>query len=901
MTPDDPGQALALSPFIQKLDQRYPDWLPALADSGRLSGDLPPAREALDESIRQHGLDVGLRRYRNREMLRITWREITGTAPLAQTLSDLTVLAELCLEAAIETHHQALVERIGTPRDQEGEAQQLVVLGLGKLGGGELNLSSDIDLILCFPATGSCDGRRGLANEQFFTRLARAVISSLSKATEDGFCFRVDTRLRPFGEAGPLVCSFGALEQYYQREGRDWERYALIKARPVAGDRAAGDRLLADLTPFVYRRYIDFGAVEALRDMLGAIRADAARRERGEDVKRGPGGIREVEFLVQCVQLLRGGRETALRTPSLNQALATLGRLGLFPAERVDSLGQAYAWLRRLENAIQAQHDQQTHRLPTGEDLDRIVRIMGEPDAGHLRRTLAGVRAQVTDALEASFPAQGLHPDVAPETGSGRESGAARHDDGDWLTRLTDAGIPGWTDFLSRIQRLALTDRASQRLDTFMGLLLDRLYGHPGSATVACDAGVSLDDAVISDIQQLVLAICRRSAYLALLVQNPAALDRMLDLFARSDWVADTVIRHPSLLDELIDPALGHDLPDRAELAHSAARMAGRPGEEEQAIDNLNYLKRAQSLRVAVAELEETIESTQAERRLSDLAEVLIGQCLNLATAMIAARHGTPDGHGLAVIAYGSLGAGDMSYGSDLDLVFLYPGDQGASDGARPLAAETWYTRLVRRLLALATTVSPAGRLYEIDTRLRPNGRSGLLVSPFSAFERYQLDKAWVWEWQALTRARSIAGGPALTGRFNAIRDRVLARPRDAAVLQREIPAMRARMREQATGSPFKHGPGGLLDIDFLAQLGVLELADQDEALRTTSDTRAQLERLGALGWLPADDARTLIAAHVALTRARHLEALSRTNAAAGPDLDPVIAICARHGIVASA
>lgn len=885
MSPHALRAPLDLSPFLAELDRRHPDWLPGLDAEGRLAEDAPPRRETLDEQIDAHGLDAGLRRFRNREMLRLTWREITATASLVQTLADLSRLAELCLQAAIDAHEKALTERFGTPRDDHGNGQSLVVLGLGKLGGEELNLSSDIDLILCFPQGGECDGPRSLANEQYFTRLARAVIGSLSALTEDGFCFRVDTRLRPFGEAGPLVCSFAALEQYYQREGRDWERYALVKARPVAGDRVAGQDLLARLSPFVYRRYIDFGAVEALGEMLGAIRRDAARQERGDDVKRGPGGIREVEFLVQCVQLLRGGRELSLRTPSLKQALAAVEALELLPPDRIDRLRDAYHWLRRIENAIQAQHDQQTHELPVGEDLDRVVRIMGEPDANALRDSLTRVRAQVSAALEASFPRQGGHGASEADSGAGYERSAPEA----WRASLESMAGAEWSDFLAQLRRLALTDRARQRLDDFMGLLVGRL------------AALDPDSAVVADVQKLVLAITRRSAYLALLVQNPLALERMLQLFTESDWIAATVIRHPSLLDELIDPALGQDLPDRDELTQSAARLAGHQDDEEHAIDNLNYLERAQMLRIAVAELEGAIDSTDAEQRLTVLAEVLVGQCLALAERRLSARHGTPPGEGLAVIAYGSLGAGDMSYGSDLDLVFLYPDDDGASDGPRPLAAETWYTRLVRRLLALATTVSPSGRLYEIDTRLRPNGRSGLLVSPLAAFERYQHEKAWVWEWQALTRARPVAGAVELGERFNRIREAVLARPRDAAVLREEIPAMRERMRAQASGSGFKHGPGGLLDIDFLAQLGTLEVADRHPALRAATDTRQQLAALGAAGWLPESDARTLIDAHQALTRARHWEALCRSGPADTPDQEAIRALCARHGIAAPA
>lgn len=870
MPADDPRQPLALSPFLARLNQRHPEWLPELEASGRLSTSSPPAARDLDDVVEQHSLNAGLRRFRNREMLRITWREITGAAEVFETLADLSRLAELCLERALAHHHAALVERFGTPRDEEGRPQSLVVLGLGKLGGGELNLSSDIDLILAFPSAGSCDGRRALANEQFFTRLARAVIASLNEPTEDGFCFRVDTRLRPFGEAGPLVCSFSALEQYYQREGRDWERYALVKARPVAGDRAAGARCLQMLTPFVYRRYIDFGAVEALQEMLDAIRADAARRDRGDDVKRGPGGIREVEFLVQCVQLLRGGREPALRTPSIVAAMAALESLELLPAERVRVLRDAYAWLRRLENAIQALHDQQTHRLPTGEDLDRVARILRVESPPALRAELDARRCTVTATLEASFP----RPAEAPETSTA------------WDERLCALEGPDWQAFLKRLRRLALSDRARRRLEDFMVLLIRSLEGRRMSADAQ------------ADIQSLVLAISRRSAYLALLVQNPPALERMLDLFQASGWVAGIVIRHPALLDELIDPALGRELPDRGDLALSMDRLAPRGEDPEAALGSLNYLKRAQSLRIAVAELEATIGSTEAEARLTELAELLVDRCLRLAVAGVEARHGPLPGGGLAVAGYGSLGAADMSFESDLDLVFLTADGQEASAGDRPLAPETWYTRVVRRLLALSTTMTPAGRLYEVDMRLRPNGRSGLLVSPISAFERYQQESAWVWEWQALTRARAVAGDAELGERFEAVRRTVLARPRDPGRLREEVPAMRARLRTQGGGDRFKQAPGGLHDIDFLAQLGVLEQAPAHAALRIPTDTRAQLRALATVDWLSREDAERLIDTHVALTRARHLEALCRGGSGTVPDTDTAAVICARYGLL---
>lgn len=866
---------LACSPFLQRLDTRYPEWRTGLQQEGRLDNDVPPDAGTLANTIRERGLDAGLRRFRNREMLRITWRELAASASLKQTLQDLSTLAELCLQAAIDAHEGELIERHGVPRDSEGTQQKLVVLGLGKLGGRELNLSSDIDLILSYPSSGACDGKRGLSNEQFFTRLSRAVIGSLAELTEDGFAFRVDTRLRPFGEAGPLVCSFAALEQYYQREGRDWERYALLKARPVAGDRAAGEAILQRLKPFVYRRYIDFGAVESLRAMLDAIRADAARKERGNDVKRGPGGIREVEFLIQCVQLLRGGRETMLQTPSLLEALAAIEVLELFPARRVAALRDSYTFLRRLENAIQAQQDQQTHSLPDDEALSRITRALGLASPQALLAKLERTRSTVTAALDESFPRQG--EDLPGNI--------------DWRTMLRDQ-LPGNpTEFIDSLERRALGPRGRQRLDQFMPRLIEALQARGASVPGADPA---MGD-VTNDVYELVLAISQRSAYIAMLVQNPQALERMLDLFIASDWIAATVVRHPALLDELLDPALGRDIPDRASLMATVERMATRGGEEEQ-VDALNYLKLAQSLRIAAAELDSAIDASRAEALLTELAEVMLESGLSLAQRMLAGRHEPPPGPGLVIIGYGSLGGGDISYRSDLDLVFLYPDAEPGPAGT--LAPETWFTRLVRRLLAIATTTTPAGKLYDVDTRLRPNGRAGLLVSRFGAFERYQKDKAWTWEWQALTRARPVAGNAALGASFNELRREVLRRQRDVAQLHQEVCEMRARLREQHPGGdPLKHGPGGLLDIDFLAQLGVLSEAWQNPGLCEATATRAQLDGLGASGWLDAEESRLLIDTHQALTQARHRQALCRGGCDQVPETARAAVICSRYGI----
>jgi len=845
------------SDFAAHLLERFPAWSEGLDDAA------PPDVAALAEAIRQHGLDAGLRRFRNREMLRIVWRDLTGTATLGATFEHLGRLAELCLEAAIEAHERRLVEAHGTPRGADGSPQRLFVIGLGKFGGGELNLSSDIDIVFCYPESGSSDGRRSLANEAFFTRQARAVIASLGELTEDGFCFRVDTRLRPFGQAGPLVSSLAALEQYYQREGRDWERYALIKARPVAGDRNAGARFVDDVRPFVYRRYIDYSAIEALQEMHANVQQDARRKDRLDDIKRGPGGIREIEFLAQSFQILRGGREPTLQTPSLDGALSAIEGLGLLGPEAVAEIRRDYAWLRLLENRIQALRDQQTHRLPAGEDRERIARAMAEDDVAALEASLERTRERVADRFQAIFPRR----DEAPGEdrwaalwrklhGSSQDpTASAELDDNDPLAL-----------FARRLERVALSQRANQRLDRFMPGLLQRLEARrPERET-------------LNRVFDLVLAVCRRSAYLVLLTQYPKALDRMLDLFGRSAWIADKVIRFPALLDELIDPALGRQLPTAPELEASVDRILQSAPGAEALLEGLNYLKLATELRVAVGQLQAGLPAAAALAILSDLATALLRGVLVAAEREIVVRHGrfAPPGEsatdelngpaGLAVIGYGTLGAGELGYGSDLDLVFLFEPSTTPSNGARPLPPEQYYARLAQRVLGFLTLMTPSGRLYETDTRLRPNGRAGSLVSSVDAFREYQVNEAWTWELQALTRARFVAGSRSLAARFTRIRQEVLCRARDPGQLAVELRDMRERMRQEqaarqgeALSASSKHGPGGLVDIEFVAQCGVLASARLYPRVIQATGTRRQLEELASIGWLDPKQARVLL------------------------------------------
>lgn len=859
------------SEFASDLLARHPDWLEDLNEFH------PPAATALALQIGEQGLDRGLRLYRNRMMLRIIWRDLCGLATLGETFTSLTRLAELCLQAAIDEHGARLRKKYGRPRDPEGVEQKLFVIGLGKFGGAELNLSSDIDVMFCYPRRGSCDGPRELENDRFFTRLARRVIASLSDLTEDGFCFRVDTRLRPFGDSGPLTSGMAALEQYYQREGRDWERYALVKARPVAGCLQAGAQLMENLRPFVYRRYIDYGAVEALQEMHANVVEDARRKDRADDIKRGSGGIREIEFLTQCFQILRGGREPGLQTTSLDAALGEIERLGLLNGDTVSEIRHDYVFLRLLENRIQAQRDQQSHRVPPGADRERIARAMYEESTEALERSVARTRKRVSERFHDIFPSR------APESSGAQWVEQWHRLQADRQGTEPPDTPPGaaLANFLQRLDRIALSQRARRRLDRFMPELLERLD---------C---MTLADETVDRALDLVLAVCRRSAYLALLIQHAPALDRMLKLFDRSPWISEQVIRFPALLDELIDPSLGRQVPTVDELSANVQRLLAATQGTEAVLAGLNYLRLASTLSISVGQLQGSLSSTQAQQGLSSLAVAVLRGVLAVAGREIEERHGSfPDAEkntandrrhdgSLAIIGYGTLGARELGYRSDLDIVFLFEPRGERSDGARPLPPERYYARVAQRVLSFLTVMTPSGRLYEVDTRLRPNGRAGALVSSIKAFHEYQLKEAWTWELQALTRTRFVAGNRRIEAQFKRIRQDVLCRERDATKLASDLLDMRQKIKREHEADPSvashrspKLQPGGLVDIEFIAQLGVLLSARAYPRVLQATGTLDQLHELDAIGWLPGEEFSVLERTLQELQESRMMAAL---------------------------
>ncbi len=880
------GRVFAGSEFVARGIARDPGLLEDLLRSGDLLGDYAPgelqgkAQAALAGVGDDAELGLALRRLRQREMVRIAWRDLAGWAPVEEVLEDLSALADACINAALDTLYAWQCKEYGTPLiasgPAAGEAQRLVVLGMGKLGARELNFSSDIDLIFAFPEPGQIRGKRGISHEEFFVRLSQRLIQALNDVTAAGFVYRVDMRLRPYGDSGPLAMSFAALEDYYQSQGREWERYAMVKARALSGTGAGTPAAIAELEdmlrPFVYRRYLDFGAFEQLREMKAMIQQELERRGLQQDIKLGPGGIREVEFIAQAFQLVRGGREPALRERRLLVVLQRLAAMDLLPGYAAQRLAEAYRFLRRVENRLQAYADEQTHQLPEDDTARlRLAFTLGYPGWSEFLRALDKHRRVVHGQFEQVFSApQALKPAASGEASfEALWSGLLDAADARVLfAALADDEVE---ELLRRLNAFrdgaalrALGTRGKPRMDRLMPLLL-------GAISEAAQPAQTF-----ARVLEVLEAIAGRSAYLALLVEHPMALSQLVRLCAASPWIAERLARYPLLLDELLDPRQLYTPPERADLEQQLTlRMAQIDADDlEQQMDALRQFQKAAVLRVAAADVLGATPLMRVSDYLTDLAEVLLQQVLALCWARMLRRHGAPGGaagaKGFAIIAYGKLGGIELGYGSDLDLVFLHATQAAGSrsDGPKPLDAAVFYARLGQRIIHVLNTLTPAGVLYEVDMRLRPSGASGLLVTSLDAFAEYQRSEAWTWEHQALVRARPVAGDATLAEAFATVRREVLGRPREAAVVQREVREMRERMRQElADRNPerfdLKQGPGGIADIEFMVQYLVLRHAHEHPNLLVWSDNIRLLETLGAAGLLASGSADSLAAAEL--------------------------------------
>ncbi|MCG8671607.1 MAG: bifunctional [glutamate--ammonia ligase]-adenylyl-L-tyrosine phosphorylase/[glutamate--ammonia-ligase] adenylyltransferase [Pseudomonadales bacterium] len=895
-------QVMVASDYVVDQLVRFPELLAALMDSDALqstykAGDIRSLLQTqLEEVSEAKALDKALREFRRFHMVRIIWRDSCRLAKFAEVTQDLSDLADACVAEAVRLHYQWLAPVWGTPfyKDSE-EPMPMVVLGMGKLGACELNLSSDIDLMFAFPYEGETQGgSRSLTHRDFFVRLGQRVIKSLDEINADGFVFRVDMRLRPYGTAGALALSFDAMETYYEEQGREWERYAMIKARPMGDDLGEGENLLCRLRPFVYRRYIDFGVIESLREMKALINREVLRKGAIDNVKTGSGGIREIEFIAQAFQLVRGGQDLDLQERSLLKVLGLLAQIQLLPDKAVKELHDAYIFLRDVEHRIQALADRQTQNIPDDEVSQlRIALGMGFSEWSQFKKTLDEKRHGVRNHFESVIAAQHEEEQSNIDNSDAQSLWLDDIDEEELHELIVELGFSEhdvehvWAiirDLRENKVVVHLQPVPRQRLDKLMPLII-AACGSQGDGLTALERVVAL-----------VQSILRRSAYMSLLVENPSALDRLANLSCASPWVAELMARYPVLLDELIDPNSLFSPPPVAELKNELRQLMLRIPEDdfEQQMECLRQFKNVHLLRVAASEITGSLPVMKVSDYLTWTAETILQEVLELAWKQMVERHGYPIKENgdrcdpdFIIVGYGKMGGIELSYTSDLDLVFVHGAASNKStDGDRSIDNNMFFTRLGQRIIHILSTRTASGMLYETDMRLRPSGNSGLLVASLKAFEQYQNEQAWTWEKQALVRARVVAGCPALAESFNEARARILAQHRDPDTLATEVVEMRHKMIDHLSESKkrtlepedlaadklfhLKQDPGGIVDIEFLTQYFVLCYGENNPSLLEWPDNVRLLEAIQKAELLTAEEAEVL--------RDAYLEYRSRTH-----------------------
>ena len=801
----------------------------------------------------ENALNRLLRDLRQRVMAVLIVRDLGGQADLSEVTRTCTDLAEVAFATACAWHHRDLAEVHGEPLDSRGRPQRMIVVGMGKLGGRELNVSSDVDPIFVYPEDGETTGPRKLASHEFFVRLGRRLISSIGATTPDGFVFRVDMRLRPYGDEGPLASSFAMLENYFYTQAREWERYAWIKARPLTGERH--DELEALRRPFVFRKYLDFGAFAAMRDLHAQIRREVARKDKTDNVKLGPGGIREIEFIAQVFQLIRGGKTPALQARPTRVILTQLAAMDLLPEQVAADLGSAYVLLRDIEHRLQYRNDQQTQQLPHDTEARRqLAQSMGYADWEGFEAHLNSVRRKVSGQFEQVFGApqedQSGHPlsglcSLPPEAARQRLDALGYADSGALLDRLV--ALRGG----SRYAGLPAVNKNA--LDGLLPPLIE-VAAHQSNP----------DDTLIR-ILTLLETISRRAPYLLLLQEYPQTLAQVARIVSASPWAAQYLTNQPHLLDELLDPRALMATPDwslkRDELK---SLLAGFEGDLERQMDELRHFKQSETFRLLAQDLAGMWTLERLSDQLAALADLLLGQTLELVWADLPRKH--RDRPAFAVIAYGKLGGKELGYASDLDIVFLY-------DDPHP-DAQDLYARLGKRMNTWMSTLTGAGILYETDLRLRPDGASGLLVSSIEAFDDYQHHHAWTWEHQAITRARYSCGDQAVGAKFDAIRDAILRLPRERTKLRADVLEMRQKMRDGHANTSglfdLKHDAGGLVDVEFAMQYLILAYSAEHPELTANRGNIALLGLAGEIGLISADVAGAAADAYRELRRRQH-------------------------------
>ncbi len=856
--------------FAQRSPERFEAILQRIGEPVKSYDDYHQLLTTLIDNKNEIEVAKILRHFRLEQQVDLACRDVLGQIPVTKMLTCLSGLASACLDVTYHYVYDLLSARHGVPLTSLGEQQHLVIFGMGKLGGGELNFSSDIDLILAYPSKGETQGNehgdKVIDNELFFHRLAQRLIRLLDKYDENGFVYRVDMRLKPFGSVGTLCTAFEAMKRYYLEHGRNWERYALVKMRPVAGDIVAGTALLDELMTFIYQRHVDYNAVSSIDEMKRKIVANSREKALANNLKLGQGGIREIEFLVQTFQMMYGGRITELRTQSLLTALAALRDKELLSEKVTEMLQTHYLRLRKIENAIQYYQDQQTHDLPNKAEPRRaLLCALGVSDWLVLIDEVQRIRFEVFQLFKRVFATQDEETSQVDKEKLTEEF---------WLdliyqTNITREGAEtiakDFVQFYHRMTKHDLGEKYVIRLNWVLPQIIAALDGEENPVKIA------------RHMLELLEAIVDESVYLSLLVEHPSVLKKIIHLFMHSSWMTQFLCKHPRVIDELIhenhenaniDAINIHD-----ELRYAIAQSVGA----ETTIQHLMDFKNAQMFRIASADLQDKIRLMHVSDQLTWTAEAIIEEVLNLAMNEMAARHGHPtyERNGeiytadFGVIAYGKLGGLEMGYGSDLDLVFLHSskGNQQVTDGERSIDNDVFFTRLVGKFNKYMMTLTPSGKLYEVDVRLRPSGQSGLLVHSLKAFERYQQKEAWTWEHQALVRARFIAGGAAVRKGFKSIRANILAQDRNDEELRESVLTMREKMRESYQKVPkgmvhVKHGEGGVTDIEFIVQYLLLKHTKDHKHLIRCSDNMRQMAALELFEILLSSDAADLRSAY---------------------------------------
>lgn len=895
-------QVFALSDFIARQCIQHPHFVPRLMTL-LAQKNAPPDFEALltdtlSDVTSEEQLLKELRLFRHLHMAHIAWLDLTNQQLIETSLAQVSALSQALIVQASQWLKNELAKRFGLPMGELGE-QPMYIIGMGKLGGRELNFSSDIDLIFTYPEQGMTEGgRKSIEHQQFFTKLAQKLINALHQITADGQVYRVDMRLRPFGESGPLVMHFAAMEDYYQEQGREWERYAMVKGRVLNPDDNYYPEIADVLRPFIYRRYLDYGALDSLRKMKAMINKEVRRRQLSDNIKLGQGGIREAEFVVQSLQLIRGGREPALQEQGLLYNLALLNEMEILPTEDVTALRGSYLWLRKVEHCLQQFDDKQTQVLPDNTiDKQRLVAILGLTDYAQFMDQL-NIHM---DIIHEQFLLL-IGEDAAPELQKDEEALSPLEDlwQLELLPEERETILEHW---LSKEQ----ADIFSQALITFSDSLSTSRIGQRGEnilnklipqlLLVILQQAPDTASESLNRCLQVFRAIYGRTAYLDLLFENQGALKQLVSLCASSPWVTDQISRFPLLLDELLNPA---QLVNPTELTEYDAelRLAMLRVDEtdlEQQMEALRQFKLCQQLKIAAADITGVLPVMKVSDHLTYLAQSIIRQVVNLAWQQMAEKYGEPDGtdllddqheilsRGFAVIGYGKLGGYELGYGSDLDLVFLHNCNSRApTNGPKAIDSGLFYLKLSQRILHLFNTKMPSGQLYEVDMRLRPSGNAGLLVCHINSFSDYQNQTAWTWEHQALTRARFIVGSTQLAQQFHNVRHQILAKTRDLVALREEVADMREKMRQHLgsntkDGFDLKQDAGGIADIEFIVQYFVLAYSCDVPALTKWPDNVRILQQLHSSELLSAEDAQILNDAYLTYRNTNHRLVLQQT------------------------